>query len=57
MMDRRHVEVIVPARNEEHHITACLTRIHHAMDRLRADQSEMSCGYITDLATGDSACA
>ena len=44
-----HIEVVVPARNEERHISACLMSIHRAMAQLTAEHREMSCGVTVVL--------
>lgn len=44
-----HVEVVVPARNEEDHISTCLSRIGSAIDRLRAERPATSAAVTVVL--------
>lgn len=44
-----HVEIVVPACNEEDHISSCLTGIRAAVDRLRADRPSVECGVTVVL--------
>ncbi|MDG4664849.1 glycosyltransferase [Mycobacterium sp. 236(2023)] len=53
MISVKHIEVIVPARNEEQHIGQCLTAISAARDRLGRDNRRVSCGVtvVVDCCT------
>ena len=53
----RHIEVVIPARNEEEHIAACLTSVRGAMARLRCECPHVSCGVtvVLDCCTDDTA--
>jgi hypothetical protein len=44
MNNIRHVEVIVPARNEVRHITACLTRVQPCDEPAESRPQRISCG-------------
>lgn len=45
----RHVEVVVPARNEQEHIAACLNSLRTSMSRLAMMNPRVSCGITTVL--------
>ena len=38
----RHVAVVVPARNEERHVDACLRSVQHAVDRLLVERPRVT---------------
>jgi glycosyltransferase involved in cell wall biosynthesis len=45
----RHAEVVVPARNEQAHIEACLRSVHSSIDVLNAEQPLVTAGITLVL--------
>lgn len=53
----RHIEVVIPARNEQDNIADCLYSVGAAMQRLRRQRHHITCGttVVLDSCTDDTA--